>query len=354
MNISLCMIMKNSSSTLTRVLDSVKDCGFEIVIVDTGSTDNSIEIAQTYTDKIYDFQWIDDFSAARNFSISKATNDWILVLDSDEAITTIDTAMLQDLTKKPVECLGYLTIRNHFGNEESDSVYTDTLDRFFNRTAWHYEGAIHEQLRPTRPLRRPDCDPLFDTGIWCDHTGYQGTKEEMYAKLKRNEALLLKELEKKGGDPYIYFQLGQCYNGFDDEKALYYYSKGLEYDVDPTLGYVQMMVIAYGYALVHLERFDEALTLEGIYDEFASSADFITLMGVIYMRSGQYLKAMTEFLKATMNPIAHTEGANSFVPLYNMGIINEMAGNRTDAISYYERCGNFKPALERLSELKQQ
>lgn len=113
-----------------------------------------------------------------------------------------------------------------------------------------------------------------------------------------------------------------------------------------------MMVIAYGYALVHLERFDEALALESIYDGFATSADFITLMGVIYMRSGQYLKAMTEFLKATMHPVAPNEGANSYIPLYNMGIINEMAGNKAEAISYYERCGNFKQAKDRLNELK--
>lgn len=352
MNISLCMIIKNSSSTLPRVLDSVKNNGFEIIIVDTGSSDNSVEIAHSYTEHIYSFEWIDDFSAARNFSISKATNDWILVLDSDEEVSSIDALKLQALTKKPVECLGYITRRNHFGTSDNDNVYTDEVDRFFNKKSWHYEGAIHEQLRPVRPLAKPNCEPLFDTGIKCEHSGYQGSEADMLAKSKRNEELLLKDLAKNGGDPYTYFQLGQCYNGFDDKKALYYYSKGLEYDVDPSLEYVQMMVIAYGYALVHLERFDEALTLESIYDEFATSADFITLMGVIYMRSGQYLKAMAEFLKATMHPVAHNEGANSYIPLYNMGIINEMAGNKADAISYYERCGNFKQAKDRLNELK--
>lgn len=348
MNISLCMIVKNSSGTLPGVLDAVKDSGFEIIIVDTGSSDNSVDIARSYTEHVYSFEWIDDFSAARNFSISKAKNDWILVLDSDETITQIDNAKLESLTQKPIECLGYITRRNHFGE---DGVYTDEVDRFFNRTAWHYEGVIHEQLRPVKPLKKPDCEPLFDTFIKCEHSGYMGSSEEMLAKSKRNEELLLKELEKNGGDPYTYFQLGQCYNGFDDEKALEYYSKGLEFDVDPSLEYVQMMVIAYGYALVHLERFDEALALESIYDDFATSADFITLMGVIYMRSGNYLKAMTEFLKATMHPVAHNEGANSYIPLYNMGIINEMAGNKADAINYYQRCGSFKLAMERLKEL---
>lgn len=352
MNISLCMIIKNSSKTLGSVLEPLQSCGFEIIIVDTGSTDNSVDIARSYTEHIYSFEWVDDFSAARNFSVSKASNDWILVMDSDECITQIDASTLLRLTNKPIECLGYITRRNHFDNNGTDSVYTDRVERFFNRTAWHYEGSIHEQLRPVKPLNEPDCEPLFDTMISCEHSGYQGSEADKLAKAKRNEELLLKELAQKGDDPYIYFQLGQCYNEFDDSKALEYYSKGLEFDVDPNLEYVQMMIIAYGYALVHLNRFEEALGLEAVYEEFATSSDFITLMGVIYMRTGNYLKAMTEFLKATMHPVAHTEGANSFIPLYNMGLINEMAGNQNDAISYYKRCGNFKMAQDRLSELK--
>nr|MCR4945824.1 glycosyltransferase [Lachnospiraceae bacterium] len=73
--ISLCMIVKNESAVLARCLDTVADLCDEIVIVDTGSTDNTKEIAARYTDKIYDFEWVDDFAAARNFSFSKATCD---------------------------------------------------------------------------------------------------------------------------------------------------------------------------------------------------------------------------------------------------------------------------------------
>ena len=84
--ISLCMIVKNEESVLERCLDSVADLVDEIIIVDTGSTDRTKEIATRYTDKIYDFKWIDDFSAARNFSFSKATMDYIYVADADEVI----------------------------------------------------------------------------------------------------------------------------------------------------------------------------------------------------------------------------------------------------------------------------
>ncbi|WP_097014062.1 glycosyltransferase family 2 protein [Anaerocolumna aminovalerica] len=84
--ISACLIVKNEEKILARCLDSIKDIVDEIVIVDTGSTDKTKDIARNYTDKIYDFQWIDDFAAARNFSFSKASKDYIYVADADEVI----------------------------------------------------------------------------------------------------------------------------------------------------------------------------------------------------------------------------------------------------------------------------
>jgi glycosyltransferase involved in cell wall biosynthesis len=84
--ISACLIVKNEEKILARCLDSIKDIVDEIVIIDTGSTDKTKDIARNYTDKIYDFQWIDDFAAARNFSFSKASKDYIYVVDADEVI----------------------------------------------------------------------------------------------------------------------------------------------------------------------------------------------------------------------------------------------------------------------------
>lgn len=84
--VSVCMIVKDEEKVLARCLDSLKDLVEEIIIVDTGSSDSTKEIAAQYTDKIYDFQWINDFAAARNFSFSKATMDYIYVADADEVI----------------------------------------------------------------------------------------------------------------------------------------------------------------------------------------------------------------------------------------------------------------------------
>lgn len=350
MNISVCMITKNEQKNLARTLEAIKNFGFEIIIVDTGSTDDTVRIAREYTDKVYFYQWINDFSAARNYAISKAGNDWILSLDADEVVESIDIKTLEKLTTYSEQILGYITIKNHFEASEIKSIYTDTLDRFFNRKAFCFEGTIHEQLTLTHPYPLPKEGAQHDTSIVVEHFGYALSPEELKAKNERNLALLLEELKKDPDNPYVYFQLGQTYNGTDDEKALEYYSKGLEYDLDPALHYVQMMVIAYGYCLVHLNRFEEALELRGVYENFKSSADFLTLMGVIYLRSGMLLPAMGEFFKATMCEISYTEGSNSYVPYYNMGCINELLGDKETARLYYQKCGDFPPAVEKLKE----
>lgn len=85
-SISLCMIVKNEEAILERCLDSLEGLMDEIIIVDTGSTDNTKQVALKYTDKVYDFSWCDDFAAARNFSFSKATKEYIYAPDADEEI----------------------------------------------------------------------------------------------------------------------------------------------------------------------------------------------------------------------------------------------------------------------------
>lgn len=350
--ISICVIMKNEEKHMESFLSSItrlwKGYPYELVLVDTGSTDQTISIAQKYTDNIFHFQWINDFSAARNYALSCASNDWILVLDCDEYLLEANPAALQAMMDKYPKSVGMLSRRNHYEMNQTDSVYTDDVERFFNRKFFHYEAIIHEQVRS---IDGSDFHRI-SIPVVVDHCGYNGSMEELRKKAERNNELLLKMLEETPSDPYIYFQLGQSYNMLhDDEKACYYYGKGLEYDVDPRAEYVQMMVIGYGYALLHLERYDEALQFQNIYEEFATSADFVCLMGLIYLRNGMIIQAMTEFLKATTIETARTEGTNSFIPTFNMGCINEVLGDTQSAILLYKKCGDFKPALDRLKEL---
>lgn len=348
--ISICIIAKNEEQNIENCLKPLRKYDWEIIVVDTGSSDGTKEMAAKYADMVLDYTWCNDFSAARNYSIKQASHDTILVIDSDEYLTEIDLEAILRLVKQNPTSVGLISRENHYQMNGTDSVYVDLVERIFSRKYYHYEGIIHEQVR----LREPDryTYATYQIPLLLNHSGYNGSEEALQEKALRNISLLEKDLETHPDNPYTYFQIGQAYNMIhDDENACLYYGKGLSYDVDPAAEYVQMMVIGYGYALLHLNRAEEALGLSGIYDAFAVSADFFTLMGLIYLRNGQYMKALLEFVKALSCDNAHVVGSNSFIPSYNIGLINEMMGDTEAALLHYSKCGDFPMALEKIKEL---
>lgn len=346
---SVCIIAKNEEKNIERCLSSIQHFDCEIIVVDTGSTDRTKEIAQKYGAKVYDFEWINDFSAARNFSISKASYDWILVLDCDEWTEESDPEEFVFLAREYPSYVGRLKRKNLTPNGDQQRIYVDMVERFFNRRYYHYESTIHEQLTPSTS----QTPYAFILPLTVLHSGYVGTAEKLEAKRIRNMTLLEKELDKHPDDPYLYFQIGQEYFCLDDyETAAEYYSKVLTYDIDPTLEYLRLTIQAYGNCLLHLGRIEEALQFEQIYDTFAKNPDFVFLMGRIYYMAGQPIKAMSEFIKATSMDNPYAEGTNTFLSWYYMGLINEQMGNTEAAADFYKKCGDFKPALKRLAELK--
>ncbi|MBD5549052.1 MAG: glycosyltransferase [Lachnospiraceae bacterium] len=345
---SVCIIAKNEEQNIERCLKSIQHFDCEIIVADTGSTDRTKEIAHQYGAKVYDFEWINDFSAARNFSIAKASYDWILVLDCDEWAEESNPEEFMVLAKEYPAYIGRLKRKNFTPSENDQRIYTDMVERFFNRRYYHYEAPIHEQLTPSTS----QIPYAFEIPLTVLHTGYVGTKEKLEAKRIRNMTLLQKELELHPDDPYLYFQMGQEYYCEDDyETAAKYYSKVLTFDLSPTLEYLRLTIQAYGNCLIRLNRIEEALQYEQLYDTFATNPDFVFLMGRIYYVSGQPIKAMSEFIKATSMDNPYAEGTNTFLCWYYMGLINERMGNADAAASFYKKCGDFEPAMKRLSEL---
>ena len=110
--VGVCMIAKNEEKYIEQCLKKLLRYNMEIVVVDTGSTDRTKEIAAKYTNYLYDFVWCDDFSAARNFAVSKASNNWILILDCDEYVQELDVAKLRTCMQKYPKNVGALEIRN--------------------------------------------------------------------------------------------------------------------------------------------------------------------------------------------------------------------------------------------------
>lgn len=346
--VSVCMIAKNEESNVHKCLAPLKDLELEIIVADTGSTDSTKSLVSQYTDFIYDFTWNNDFSAARNFSISKASYDWILVVDFDEHFVRAKTDSLISFIHTHKTEIGTIT-RHSPCNLLSghSSVMTEQVARLFNRNFNHYSGMIHEQVFPVDG----SVPVYFPVDISFYHHGYE-EDGRLAEKAHRNLKLLLIALKKNPDDPYLLFQTGKCYQILKDySTACQYFDAGLSYDLNPALAYVQDMIESYGYCLLEQKKYETALCLTNVYDIFASSADFIFLMGLIYMNNACFEQAIYEFQKAASMKTGKTEGINSYMPNYNIGVIYECIGNKEKAIQFYRKCGNYLPARNRLSLL---
>lgn len=354
--VSVCIISKNEEKHIEECCKRLLPYGFEIILADTGSTDRTIELARKYTERIYHFDWCDDFSATKNYAMRKASHDWILSLDCDEYIETIDLDALQKCMEKYPSSAGRILIRNRFTEDRQTSFEQVRVSRFVNRQYFHFEGTVHEQLVPGALSCHSDMPPhekyVYSAPVTVLHVGYDGSEAEMLEKSRRNIALLEKELKSQGPDPYLYFQLGQSYRRLHDyENAFRYFDQGLSMDVDPALDYVQTMVESYGYTLLDLKRNQDALNLLGVYEEFSCRADFVFLMGLIYMNNGLFNEAISEFQKAAAMEEFAVDGVNSYKANYNIGVIYECAGYPEEARKAYLKCGDYAAAKERLRQL---
>lgn len=358
--ISVCLIAKNEEKYIGECLRRLSRFSWEIVVVDTGSTDCTVEIARTYTPNVYHFDWVNDFSAAKNYAVWKAHNDFILTVDCDEYLEGEDVSedCLWELTRRvlpgqvgmlhrisPDASLSDLSEEAASGT--SAPLVHESIARFFHRGYVHYVGRIHEQLAAIDGSQ-PEfvCIPLTFY-----HAGYS-TMAIKKEKASRNISMLEAELQAGNSDPYILFQLGQSYFGLSDyEHALPYFEQILSMDVNENEPYVQTMIESYGYCLLNLGFYAKALELEGVYGIFSKTADFVFLMGLIYMNNGMFQRAVQEFLKATSIADCAVDGVNGYKAFYNIGVIYECLGKGQEAAMYYGKCQGYGPARERLDGL---
>ncbi|MCL2153098.1 MAG: glycosyltransferase [Oscillospiraceae bacterium] len=342
---SLCMIAKNEEIFLGTALRSAKSIFSlrDIVVVDTGSTDKTKDIALEFGAAVFDFKWCDDFSAARNFAASKAKNDWIFVLDADEEVMEADIVELED-------CFAdNHTVGSVTRIELSDKA-TSNESRLYNRNNYRYEYSIHEQITPLGHLQKV----VQAVPILIAHHGYISEFGRVEEKLRRNERLLKNELSKHPDDPYLLHQLGKSFfcDDRDLPQALACFEKALSLSPDSRLGYVYDMVECYGYTLLGTGQYEKALELMNDYaPRYGSNPRFRFLSAHIYQNNGMLVEAAECYESCIGADIADYMGITSFLSYYNIGVILECIGMVGDAIEMYERCGDYQPAKNRLSEL---
>jgi len=190
--LSLCMIVKNEEKHLTRCLSSVQNVVDEIVVVDTGSSDNTIEIAKSFNAKIFHFDWVDDFSAARNFAMSKCTGDWILYLDADEELNPDSIEEVKRYkSRKPA---GVYCIVKSLGSSNAIGSVMRYPRLFANVHGVEFVGEVHEQISDSLKKNKI---PLVESEIEIIHHGYAIDEVGLQKKKERNLDLLLSNENKK-------------------------------------------------------------------------------------------------------------------------------------------------------------
>lgn len=201
-SISLCMIVKNEEETLARCLGSVRDLVDEIIIVDTGSTDRTVKIAESYGARVFNHPWDGSFSSARNHSLKYATCDWILILDADEELNREDTPGLKEITKSNDFQVVSFVIKNKY-KESTQEGYAQVLRLFKNFNGIYYDGIVHEAFQHN--------GKCLYTSITITHHGYNLSEEKMEEKFLRTSTLLKKQIETDPRNPVPYLYMGVAY-----------------------------------------------------------------------------------------------------------------------------------------------
>jgi len=214
-SLSVCLIVKNEERVLPRCLRSVQELADEIVVVDTGSSDGTVEIAQAHGARVFHYQWHDDFAAARNYAMDQATGDWVLQIDADEEFYRPDLTHLREIIQRDDIDGVHLVLRNFFpspATQTDESLpdpknYPHSVNHFprlvRNRPHIRYSGAIHEGFR--------ELDHVLVSDVSIFHYGYAQEDERKNRRFERNREMTLKNVEANPDDPIArYYAATTC------------------------------------------------------------------------------------------------------------------------------------------------
>lgn len=303
MKLSIAIIVKNEEKNIRRLLDSIKLLQryilTEVIVVDTGSNDNTISIAREYTDKIYEFTWNNDFSEARNVSISHCVGEWILVLDADEELTDIEKLIdfLNDDKNKIYNTCEIIC--RSYGDTKLKTYADCGIYRLFrNNAGFHYEGKIHEQPKVIEPVIRTD--------IVINHYGYLNDDVNLVVnKYERNIQLLLNDLNNNIRPEYTRYQLYNTYEFANKKREAV---KIIKEEYENNHSYRNS--INYGKELYNEGEYKRAIEVLSLLEKDYETLDVFFYLGVSYYHNKQYRESTVEFNKYIdeYNKIQNVEG----------------------------------------------
>jgi len=210
------MIVKNEEKYLASCLQSIRDIASQIVIVDTGSTDQTLEIVRQFDAQIHLFKWNNDFSAARNETLDKATSDWILHIDADEVLDADSANQFKELLQDTKADAFNIIVRNFHPPEDMIQFKDSVQVRLFrNKKEFRFQNKIHEQILPSILAQNGS---IKDSSLRIDHLGY---RENNVEKALRNLPLIEANARDNPQDPYLLFKLAETYKAVGQTDKAY-------------------------------------------------------------------------------------------------------------------------------------
>lgn len=235
--VSLCMIVRDEEDKIGACLESARPYVQEMIVVDTGSQDRTVEIAREQGASVFFLQWTEHFAEARNFALKQASGQWILVLDADEVLTAVDSSRFTELLSDETAAGYYLTIR-HLRSSRPADYETDTVCRLFrNLPGIAYRGRIHEDISSSLARRYPLLH-LKNSGLVLTHHGYLQETVHHKDKAARNLRLLALAIEEERDKLYYRYALG----------AEYFLQERLQEAADTLAPLLTLVPPAAGYA----------------------------------------------------------------------------------------------------------
>jgi len=338
--ISLCMIVKDEADNLPRCLESVKGIVDEIVVVDTGSTDETPQIAQRYGAKVIRFEWTGSFSDARNESLKHATGEWILWLDADEALAD-GKENLRKVLEGETEHDGFiLPMVSFVGQRSHREGHVHPAFRLFrNLKGIRFERNLHEQIASSILKVKPDAK-FGVLPVWIEHYGYLAPMVRRKQKIARNLELAKKDLRDNPSDPFAWYNLGREYLRLSQwERAYYCFRRALFHHGDNFTPYLLRCLCDAVQCLMRLNRPQQALAfLLEVQQLPVTTPDFWMLEGQVRFALNDWSGALRAFERALQfrnqlpTNFDWSEGSTSYGAWYWMGLCYQKMGQLGEAL----------------------